>query len=430
MRTVMIIILIIRNNSTRPSRLLIQIKMSALRQAHTLTVTDYIAPPWGHQPGAEAHMHARTLLILIFSLAVADVQAADRWKASGDIRFGYVSSETEARAGTTTDVDSFRTRTRLRIRGELGNNWHASGRVAARLDTNQSNEEFWLRTYAPGPAGLENGQGTIDEAYLEYRQPDSPWSVRVGRFQAAFGLDDIMKKSLDQNDSPNFDVTWTDGVWLQRATSEWAFHLLLRHNDRRGPTGTLRRPLEFSDSDSRLGLFAAVESKRELGPLVQRMVTLTWLPSSLRPLGVTDTAVEDYLAVTAKVAAEWPVSDSGTKFRLGGEIGYAPHTPRREAMNSGVGEAESVSWQTSFNFLDVWPNHDFGIVYGRVGDGWLLSSDFRPNDELLEARWVWQASPAWQLDARLRRREEIDLPAGSPGARRDDDLYVRATWRF
>src|SRR3546814_9775748 len=25
-------------------------------------------------------------------------------------------------------------------------------------------------------------------------------------------------------------------------------------------------------------------------------------------------------------------------------------------------------------------------VYGRIADGWLLSSDFRPNDELLELR--------------------------------------------
>ena len=80
--------------------------------------------------------------------------------------------------------------------------------------------------------------------------------------------------------------------------------------------------------------------------------------------------------------------------------------------------------------MGILPGHNFGIVYGRIADGWLLSSDFRPNDELIEARWVWQATRAWQLDARLRRREEIDLPADAAGPRRDDDLYVRATWRF
>lgn len=45
-------------------------------------------------------------------------------------------------------------------------------------------------------------------------------------------------------------------------------------------------------------------------------------------------------------------------------------------------------------------------------------------------RWAWQVSQAWQLHVRLRRREEIDLSATAAGARRDDDLYVRATLRF
>src|SRR3546814_3385665 len=50
-------------------------------------------------------------------------------------------------------------------------------------------------------------------------------------------------------------------------------------------------------------------------------------------------------------------------------------------------------------------------VYGRIADGWLLSSDFRPNDDLLELRWVWQAAKAWQLDARASARGS--RPAGS-----------------
>ncbi len=90
-----------------------------------------------------------------------------------------------------------RARARFRVSGELGNGWHASGRVAARLDSEQDDGELWMRTYAPGPGGLEDGQATIDEAYLEYRSAQSPWSLRLGRFQAAFGIDDIMKKSLD-----------------------------------------------------------------------------------------------------------------------------------------------------------------------------------------------------------------------------------------
>lgn len=365
------------------------------------------------------------------ALASGGAHAADAWKSSGDVRFGYVASETRARSGTETDADSLRARVRFRLRGDLGGGWQFSGRVAARLDTDQDNEEFWMRTYAPGPAGLEDGQGTIDEAYLEYRPAEAPWSLRFGRFQAAWGLDDVMKKSLDQNDSTNFDITWTDGAWLQwRASEDWTTHFIVRHNDRRGPTGTLRRPLGFSDSDSRVGVLAVAESKTAIGPLVQRVVTLNWLPSALHPYGVADPRTEDYLAVTAKATAQWPLGQGGTKLRLGGELGYAPDTPRREAVNSGTGSADSLSWQASLNFMDILPDHDLGIVYGRVADGWLISSDFRPNDTLAEVRWVWQATPAWQIDARFRRREEIDLPATAPRARRDDDLYVRATLRF
>lgn len=376
--------------------------------------------------GRAAHGISLALLLALPALASAD----QGWTTSGDLRMGYVSSETRARSGADSEADSLRVRGRFRIAGELGENWRASARAAVRLDTEQDNDEFWLRTYAPTVSGLENGQGTIDEAYLEYRRPQSPWSLRMGRFQAAFGIADIMKKSLDQNDSSNFDISWTDGLWWQWRGKDWTTHVIARHNDRRGPTGTLRRPLDFSDSGSRIGLFTAVESTTQVGPVVQRMVALTWLPSALRTWGMAEPAVEDYLAVTAKAAAEWPLGQDGTRFRLGGELGWAPDTPRRETMNSGTGNADALSWQMSFNFMDIRPQHDFGIVYGRIADGWLVSSDFRPNDRMLEARWVWRASPAWQLDARIRRREEIHLPFSATGARRDDDLYLRATWRF
>lgn len=373
----------------------------------------------------------RIVVAIALALMAGGVHANDNWQVSGGVRLGYVASETRARSGAESDADSLRARARLRLRGDLGGGWHFSGRMAARLDTDQDNEEFWMRTYAPGPAGLEDGQGTIDEAYLEYRPAEAPWSLRVGRFQTAWGLDDVMKKSLDQNDSPNFDITWTDGAWLQwKASEDWTTHLVVRHNDRRGPTGSLRRPLEFSDSDSRIGVLAVAESKTPVGPLIQRAVTLNWLPSALHPYGVADPRNEDYLAVTAKATAQWPLGEAGTKLRLGGELGYAPNTPRREPMNSGTGDADSLSWQASLNFMDILPSHNLGIVHGRVADGWLLSSDFRPNDKLTEVRWVWQATAAWQLDARLRRREEIDLPVTAAGARRDDDIYVRATWRF
>ena len=382
-------------------------------------------------PGSTFRASARLVAAVALALAAGSAHAADAWQTSGDIRFGYLASDSRARSGAESDADSLRARVRFRVRGDLGGGWHVGGRVAARLDSEQDDAEFWMRTYAPGTGGLVDGQGTIDEAYLEYHPAQAPWSVRLGRFQAAWGLDDVMKKSLDQNDSSNFDITWVDGAWLQwQPNADWTTHLIVRHNDRRGPTGSLRQPLQFSDGDSRLGVFMAAESKTAVGPLVQRMFAVTWLPSALHPYGMADPRSEDYLAMTAKATAQWPLGAGGTTLRLGGELGYAPNTPRREAMNSGTGSADGLSWQASLNLMDVRPDHDLGLVYGRVADGWLVSGDFRPNDTLLELRWAWQVTPDWQFHARLRRREEIDLPSTAPGARRDDDLYLRATWRF
>src|SRR5690606_35973354 len=164
---------------------------------------------------------------------------------------------------------------------------------------------------------------------------------------------------------------WTDGAWLQwRPGDDWTAHLVLRHNDRRGPTGSLRPPLAFDHGGSRVGVLAVAESTTAIGPLVQRVVTLNWLPSALHPYGVADPRVEDYLAVTTKATAQWPLGAGGTTLRLRGELGYASRTPRREAVGSGAGSAGSLSWQASLNVIDLAPGHDLALVYGRVADGW------------------------------------------------------------
>src|SRR5690606_42073411 len=101
--------------------------------------------------------------------------------AGGHRRVACLAAATRARRGTPADTGGGRARARFRVRGGLGSGWHAGGRVAARLDTRQDDEEFWLRLYAPGPGGLANGQATLDEAWLEYRPAEAPWSLRLGR---------------------------------------------------------------------------------------------------------------------------------------------------------------------------------------------------------------------------------------------------------
>ncbi len=148
--------------------------------------------------------------------------------------------------------------------------------------------------------------------------------------------------------------------------------------------------------------------------MVQRTLSVTFVPVALG--GGTDA----YIVVVAKTALEWPFGDAGRRFRLGIQAGHAPDA-------AGVG---GEGWQLSFNLLDLAPRHDLALFYAEVDDGWLSSPDFRPDESLLELRWVWRLDDRTTIDARVRRREEIDVPAAAVTARRSDDANLRVTWRF
>ncbi|MCA1799103.1 MAG: hypothetical protein LC632_06470 [Xanthomonadaceae bacterium] len=370
----------------------------------------------------------RTTLLLALLLSAAPA-AAEPVTVSGDIRAGWLSSETRNRAGALSDTDSLRARARVRATYGTGD-WQFAARFAAVLDSRQDDTGFWFQPYAPSPTGLRQGDATLDELYAEYGFRDA-WTLRAGRFQTRFELEGVAPKSLDRNDSPNLDVTWTDGLWLRHSGPAWTAHFVAQHNHHEGPTNVQRQPLWFGEGDARATLFAALEAAEPLGPVVQRVVAVTWAPNALRPLGVANPARADYLAVTFRGAAAWPVGAAGMRILVGAEAGYAPNTPRRVVMGTGTnGDAGGLAWQLSLNLLDFAPNHSLGLVAGRVDDGWLISSDFRPNESLLELRWAWRLHSSWVLHARIRRREELAVPFAPLLPRRTDDAYLRATYRF
>ncbi|MEX0900692.1 MAG: hypothetical protein WD081_08405 [Gammaproteobacteria bacterium] len=349
---------------------------------------------------------------------------------SGDIRSGVLGSETRLRTGTIAEALSWRTRARAGAHLRIGTDWSLVGRAAGRFDTEQRDLTFELDFDAPGPGGLADGQATIDTLHVLYAPADGPWRIRLGRFQTAFELEGVAKKSLDRLDSPSFDVTWTDGAWVEHRGGAWTGHVILQYNDADGPSNALRRPLVFDAGESRVGLFAALSANEPRGPLVQRVLTVTWLPGALRPFGPGSPLRDDHLSVTAKSAAAWRFGSEGTRLLVAGEAGYARNTPRQTILGSGNDDALRFGWQVSLSVIDVVPSHSIGIVYGRVADGWLISPDYSPNQWALEARWLWRLNAAWAVDARIRRRAEIDLPFPSLHPRRYDDFYLRATWRY
>ena len=376
-------------------------------------------------------------LLVVAGLAAAPAATAAPpaddagWKVSGDLRGGWFASERTARDGTETDQDAFNARLRVAVERGLGEHWTVRTRVAGRFSSEQDGTDAYLRGYAPTRTGAAFGDVTLDEAYLGYRAPDDGPRLRVGRFQSAFALPGVASKGLDRNDSPNIDINWTDGVHLDIPVADgWRGHVIGQYRHRKGSGAVAHAPLDFSDDGSRATWFFGLENRQRMGPVTQRMVSLTWMPDSLADRGPGDPAREDYLAIDARIAAEWPLREGGPRFVAGAEIGYAPRTPPAGVVGTGSsGDAGGLAWQVLASVYDFAPRHHIGIAIGRADAGWLLSPDYRPNDRSAEIRYQWQFLPRTSMEARVRERTELEHPAGSR-ARVDRDVYVRLTHRF
>lgn len=364
--------------------------------------------------------------------APAAAAAEPSLKYFGDARLAFYASERTARNGVETSDEGLRLRARAGAEARLADEWKWRGRLAGRYTTEQDQSRFWLKTWAPTRTGLDEGDATIDEFYFDYAPAGGDWSLRVGRFQGKFLLPGVAAKSFDRNDSPNVDVTWTDGLHFQyRLTPGWRTHLVLQANASSGSGQVARAPLTFDDPDSRITSFLALEATTPWGPLTQRLFAVTWMPDTLATDGLAAATRDDYFALTAKMFAEWPIGADGMRGGVGVEIGYAPSTPRESVVGAGgSASAEGLAHQFSFNLYDFAPGHNIAFVYGRAGAGWLISPDFRNNDRLQEVRYQWRFSQRWSMETRLRRRQEVDVPAGTPKLRTDDDFYMRLTARF
>ncbi|MDP2124245.1 MAG: hypothetical protein Q8J92_07680 [Parvibaculum sp.] len=370
--------------------------------------------------------------VIATAIGVPAATAEETWTLSGDLRGGYFASESKARNGTVTEVDALRGRLRLAAERDIGADFHFRARLAGRYGQHQTGHGFHLHGYASTSTGMALGETTLDEFYLDYADESRPWSLRVGRFQNRFALEGVASKGLDRNDSPNIDVTWTDGIhYRHRIQPGWRAHLVLQHNHRNGPGAAVRAPLDFSDNGSRVAVFSGLEATESLGPIVQRMIGVTWMPEALASDGTAFSRREDYITLVGRMAASWTLTDDGLRLVPGFEIGYAPNRPRATVTGSGdAGDAGGLAWQAAVSFYDIAPGHHLGLVYARIDAGWLLSGDFRGNDELSEVRYQWRFSPQWSFEARYRLREEIDVPAAAPGRREDRDFYLRISGRF
>jgi hypothetical protein len=338
------------------------------------------------------------------------------------------SSDEEA---TLLDNGELRLRVRVGLAWVAGSSLDFKIRAAGSVSSDENNSGFEFETSPSSRAGMEPGQVTFDELYLKWA-PGRRFNLYAGRFQTQFQLLGVFPKSLDKKDSNNMRITWTDGLHVfYRSESGWTPHLIVEYQSEEGPTNILREPLDFTDDDSRVSYFFNVRSDRRLGPLVQRALDITYLPSALLKDGVQFGRREDYWAALTRWSLEWHLGEGTKSIIAGGGIGYAPETPIELAVGiPGLQDTNGFAWQAQVSLMNFKPGHSIGLNVGVADAGWLIAPQYRNNEELAEIRYRKLLRRGGLLEIRVRYREQIDAEIGDPTLNTEWDGYARFTKSF
>jgi hypothetical protein len=370
------------------------------------------------------------------SIAVDDASDADfdkkGWFLRADVRGGFFSRDTDLRDGSDFSEDTFKFRGRLEAEMSLRRNLRLKTRLAGACSTDDCDPTFSLKSTTSTANSLVNGEVTLDELFLHRFRPR--YDLALGRLQTKFvARGGVFAKSMDRNDSNNMNINWTDGLhatWKSRFG--WTSNLILQHNNSEGSSSIRRFPLDFNDNGSRISYFGAIENIKPWGPIVQRGLDISYLPSTLLKDGDRSGRIKDYWGVVGRFAARWPVSKtSDMRFRVSGEVGYAPETPTKQGVGTGTsGETDGLGWSVTAALMDFRRGHSIGLNYGRMGAGWLLSPQYRPNETLREVRYVWRYRKNKTFEIRVRQRDDLDPLLTAQNKRDDFDLFVRMTSKF
>lgn len=369
---------------------------------------------------------------LLAGAAQADIKIADKVSFYGDVRAGYFTRHRDKRDGTHEDTNDFRLRLRPGLKLRINNNWSGAVRLAGRYssDSDINNEHFEIFSSIPSTDGLRYGDSTIDTMYLHYRKNN--WGVQVGRFQYKKELEGVARKSLIHNNSANTEINWTDGIRYHLKTANgWNWDAIVHHAQGGGPTLVRRSPIAFNEGASHFEYDISVEKKDKKGLWLQRGLDFTYIPDALRTDGSATGRIDDIAVINGRFALQWPVGNSGSKFIWANALGYSLNAPEKSAVKTGnSGDADTLGLQTSINWTNIWPGHNFGIVYVRAGGGYLMSPDVPNNSHLLEGRWAWKFARKQKFEVRYRVRKDLQKLVGEIDKRDEYDMYFRWTMKF
>jgi hypothetical protein len=351
-------------------------------------------------------------------------------KIDGDLRPIFNAYDRDRRDGTSKSDEQLGFRARFLVDYGLTDSVHVGARLAGVCYVDDCNLEFVLDRTSSTNRGLRGGEFTFDELYLHWFRTERG-SFAVGRLQTRAVLrSGVYAKSLDRNNSNNVNVNWTDGLLaIYRAANGWRSSFVLERNDSDGSSSIRHGPLDYNDSEARNTFFTGFENIERWGLIVQRAFDVSYLPASLLKDGDIDGRRVDYWGLVGRLAFRWPQRSEGIRIRSGAEIGYAPETPTAQAVNLEE-DADGLAWDVVVSIMDFRPGHSIGVNYAQTGAGWLLSPQFRPNEELLELRYQWRSARFPLLEIRIRRREDLEQETTAIRKRHEIDGYIRLTWEF
>jgi len=350
----------------------------------------------------------------------------------GDLRVDYTYMQENSRDASDQSESEWHGRFRAGGTYSITEKLVFGGRIATTCSTDECNPGIVFDSTLPNSSSIEDGGITFDQLYL-HGFSRRKFDVAVGRLQTKFvSRAGVFAKSLDRNDSSGSNVNWTDGMHgILRVNNAWTGHLILQKNEADG-TGNIRRgPIDFEDEDSRITYFLALENMQRFGPINQQGFDITYMPQSLMKDGDRNGRIEDYIGVVGRFATSWPEGSIGRRLNIAGEIGYAPKTPTRAAMGlAGSGDTDGLGWLVSVSIVDFRPYHSIGINYGRTDAGWLLSPQYRENEEAIEIRYMWRRSPNLAIDIRARWRKDLEQLENVARKRDELNVFVRITLGF
>jgi len=368
-----------------------------------------------------------------FGLAFLTPGELAAWDLSGDFRVhAYTEVWRDTRDGGNTNSSASGARLRLRLREEIGNSCRFQTRFAGTALDEGNDWDLYLRSNRDRGSAVNPGSATLDEFFFRCESQDGQSQWRVGRMQSNLDLPHMATRSFDRSQASAINIGWTDGVAYRRNFANgWYADLMAQYNGRHGNGQTYRGPIAFDDSGARIGFFGILGSDEAIGPVFMRAFSVTVYPDTLAAEGLDRPERDDYILTAFKLGAGWNIGDSGRRLIAVGELAHALNRPEKAALGlPGQGEVGAWGWQVGLDIDDLFPKHSMGINYGQSEGSMLLSNDFRPNNELFEYRWQYQATRALRFEFRARWRRELERRIDAPFLQRDRDIRFRTTYRI